>query len=178
MGNEKDEPEESEDRITVTETTTDAKTEPNIDIDWKELQQKLKNMQYPEIKGNRVSLRGDEKRAMYSLAEDVLFESGKADLKPDAKEDLQQIAASLKQRYAQGKIYIYGHTDSEGNADQNEELSRKRAEAVKQWLITQGQLEGSQIAVFPKGERNPAESNETPAGRQQNRRVDIVAVNK
>jgi outer membrane protein OmpA-like peptidoglycan-associated protein len=150
--------------------------QPAIDINWDELQKDLNDETFPEIKGKNVKVRGNKDRTIYSIDEQILFDTDKAEIRSGAKNDLQEIAASLTQRYPEGRIYVQGHTDAEGSKPANQSLSKDRAEAVKQWLISEGKVNEDRISARYLGEHQPTESNATAEGRQQNRRVEIIAV--
>jgi len=72
------------------------------------------------------------------------------------------------------KLLIEGHTDSVGNADQNLDLSRRRAEAVRAVLISQFKVDASRLTTAGLGATKPIDTNDTPQGRSQNRRVEFV----
>jgi len=150
--------------------------QPAIDVDWDELQKDLNEETFPEIKGKNVKIRGNKDRTVYSIDEQVLFDTDKATIRSGAENDLKKIAASLTQRYPEGRIYVQGHTDAEGSKPENQALSKDRADAVKQWLIREGQVKEDRITARYLGEHRPAGSNATAEGRQQNRRVEIMAV--
>jgi len=103
---------------------------------------------------------------------DVLFDTGKATLKPGAYSTIERLATVLKED-ASRKVMIEGHTDSVGSDEYNQELSERRAQAVQAALFERG-VETSQVSTVGKGETTPVASNDTPAGRQQNRRVELV----
>jgi outer membrane protein OmpA-like peptidoglycan-associated protein/opacity protein-like surface antigen len=105
------------------------------------------------------------------VLEGVEFESSKAVLTPNSKSTLNEVAESLA-AYPEVKIEIGGYTDSTGPAELNRELSQRRAEAVRQYLIEQGIAPERLIAVG-YGEDQPIASNETREGRAQNRRVEL-----
>ena len=130
----------------------------------------------PEITVKDVEVSENKRYTNYSLDETILFESGVSALRPQAQESLQQITASISNR-SKGKIRIYGFTDSKESSATNKELSEQRAEAVKQWLVQEGKIDASRISIHPMGESKPEASNKTAAGRQQNRRVEIVVMN-
>jgi outer membrane protein OmpA-like peptidoglycan-associated protein len=130
-----------------------------------------------KIKDAGFSVRGNDDYTIYSFEEKLLFDTGKADIRPAAKQNLQQIAASLKQRYPKGKVRIYGHADATDTKAVNKELSEKRAENVKNWLTENTKMDASRISVHPMGESSPVASNQTAKGRQMNRRVEIVGMN-
>ena len=103
---------------------------------------------------------------------DVLFDVNKAQLKPGAARKLQKLAAFLKQ-YPQRHLQIEGHTDSTGSADYNLELSDRRANAVRTALVDMG-VDNDRITTHGYGMESPVASNDTAAGRQMNRRVEII----
>jgi outer membrane protein OmpA-like peptidoglycan-associated protein len=103
---------------------------------------------------------------------DVLFPVGKADLNPGAQRSISKIAEFLKDHPEQ-TVAIEGFTDSTGAADFNRQLSQERAQAVRSALVQHG-IEGERITSRGFGEQYPVASNDTPAGRQMNRRVEIA----
>jgi len=106
---------------------------------------------------------------------DVLFETGKADLKGGAAVNLAKLSAFLTQ-HPDRTVTIEGHTDSVGNEDYNQGLSQRRANAVQQFLVSQG-VAASRLTAVGKGENFPVASNDDNAGRQMNRRVEVVIAN-
>lgn len=113
----------------------------------------------------------DERGTVFTL-DSVLFDTDEAALKPGAQPTLSRLAQFLQQR--EGEIItILGHTDSRGSAEYNEELSRRRAQAVRNALVDLG-LNADKIRAEGRGEAYPVATNETSAGRQQNRRVEII----
>lgn len=106
---------------------------------------------------------------------DVLFETGKADLKPSAVNDLAQLVSFLN-KYPERTVTIEGHTDNVGSQDFNLGLSQRRAESVRSFLMRQG-IDGSRIETKGMGESAPVASNDTAGGRQQNRRVEVIISN-
>jgi outer membrane protein OmpA-like peptidoglycan-associated protein len=111
-------------------------------------------------------------RGMVVTLGDVLFDTGKATLKPGAMESINRLATYLSQN-SQTKVLIEGHTDSVGSDDYNIGLSERRARAVATELESRG-ISDSQIQTLGRGKDMPVASNPTPEGRQQNRRVEIV----
>lgn len=103
---------------------------------------------------------------------DVLFDTNKAQLKPGGTHSLQKLAGFLKQ-YLQRKAQIEGHTDSTGTADYNQELSDRRANAVRTSLVDMG-ISSDRITTHGYGQESPVASNDTATGRQLNRRVEII----
>ena len=103
----------------------------------------------------------------------ILFETGKADLKPESRPVLKEIAATLKE-HADLSILIEGHTDNVGNAASNLTLSEARAAEVKNALVTDFAIDAGRITTQGLGDTKPAVPNTSPEGRAQNRRVEIV----
>jgi outer membrane protein OmpA-like peptidoglycan-associated protein len=106
---------------------------------------------------------------------DVLFDSGQATLKPGAASTIQRLAVFLKQA-PERSVTIEGHTDSMGTDSFNMALSENRANSVKAALIADG-TQAERIVAVGKGEGVPVASNDNSAGRQQNRRVEIIVSN-
>ncbi len=107
-----------------------------------------------------------------TLKGDVSFASNSSVVLPGVYSELDRIASSLSQ-YPQTVVRVEGHTDSVGAEDFNLDLSRRRAEAVKNLLMQRG-IDGSRMEVAAFGESNPVATNATEAGRQMNRRVVIM----
>lgn len=103
---------------------------------------------------------------------DVLFDSGRADMKPGALKTLEQLAAFLQEN-PERNVVIEGHTDSVGSAEFNQALSERRALTVKNSLIERN-ISSNRITARGFGPSKPLVSNDSAAGRQQNRRVEIV----
>jgi outer membrane protein OmpA-like peptidoglycan-associated protein len=106
---------------------------------------------------------------------DVLFTTGRADLKPGATDNLNKLVAFLD-KYPDRSIAIQGYTDSVGSEDYNQGLSERRADSVKSYLTGQG-IGSTRITASGKGRSNPVASNDSAAGRQQNRRVEVIISN-
>ncbi len=105
----------------------------------------------------------------------VNFESGSAALTPDSYPVLDDVVRSL-QAYPEVRVEISGHTDSQGPAGFNLELSLKRADSVKQYLINSG-IDPARVTSAGIGEEEPVSSNSTPEGRAQNRRIEFRRLN-
>jgi outer membrane protein OmpA-like peptidoglycan-associated protein len=113
-----------------------------------------------------------ESRGLVVTLPGIFFDTGKSALKPGAKSTLTKIANQLKGS-DNVRIAVEGHTDSVGDDEKNMELSEKRAEAVRSYLVGAG-LAADRITSSGKGEADPVATNKTAAGRQQNRRVELV----
>ena len=111
-------------------------------------------------------------RGMVVTLGDVLFDTGQATLKPGANLALNRLAIFLSAN-PQTKIIVEGHTDSRGSDEYNEVLSERRARAVATELKSRG-ISTDQLQTLGRGKGYPVASNDTPEGRQQNRRVEIV----
>jgi OOP family OmpA-OmpF porin len=107
---------------------------------------------------------------------DVLFATGKADLSSDALRSVDKLADFL-QKYPNRNVLIEGHTDSVGSDEYNLGLSQRRADSVKETLTSKG-IGEERIATKGYGKKYPVASNETAAGKQQNRRVEVIILNE
>jgi outer membrane protein OmpA-like peptidoglycan-associated protein len=107
---------------------------------------------------------------------DVLFATGKANLSQGANRSVGKLADFLKKN-PNRNVLIEGHTDSVGKDDYNLALSRRRADSVKDNLVGDG-IEASRITTVGYGKRFPLASNDTNAGKTQNRRVEVIILNE
>jgi outer membrane protein OmpA-like peptidoglycan-associated protein len=107
-----------------------------------------------------------------NMPQDLLFASGSASLSPTLTQDLKTVAASLV-RYPTSRIEVVGHTDNNGSAAFNQDLSQRRAWAVAGILRDSG-VPNARLTAFGRGEDQPIASNLTPQGQAQNRRVEII----
>ncbi|MGB5132996.1 MAG: OmpA family protein [Steroidobacteraceae bacterium] len=106
---------------------------------------------------------------------DVLFTSGRADLKVGATSNLNRLVAFLTQN-PNRHIEIEGHTDNVGSDEYNQGLSQRRADAVKSYLMQQG-INSQRIIATGMGEHQPVADNDSDGGRQLNRRVEVIIQN-
>lgn len=111
-------------------------------------------------------------RGMVMTLGDVLFDIDEADLKPDGVRTIDKLSEFMEE-FENYRVRVEGYTDSIGEADYNKRLSLKRAESVRQELLADG-IAPDRILVQGFGEEYPKASNDTSAGRQENRRVEIV----
>jgi outer membrane protein OmpA-like peptidoglycan-associated protein len=121
---------------------------------------------------NQVLQTHDSARGLIVNMSDVLFDTGQSTLKPGAKVRLAKVAG-IVQAYPDLKLQIEGYTDSTGSVGHNQELSERRAAAVRDFLIAQG-VSLNNVSAQGFGPSNPVASNSTTQGRQMNRRVDLV----
>ncbi len=149
-----------------------------VDKAWDMTKAKLADVKCKEITLPGVSVRGDSTYNVYSVDEKILFDTEKANIKPGAAAALNQITGSIGQRYGSSQVRVMGFADSRGDKGHNKELSEKRAEAVKNYLVAKGKIDAARVSVEPMGEAQPVASNATAAGRQENRRVEIAVRTK
>lgn len=126
-----------------------------------ELQRELQELQATQTERGLVLTLGD-----------VLFDTAQADLKPGAANSVDRLAQFM-QNYPDRAVRIEGHTDARGSDETNRVLSERRANAVRDALLARG-VSVNRIVAVGMGEAYPVASNETAAGMQQNRRVEIV----
>ena len=106
---------------------------------------------------------------------DVLFTTGRADLKAGAASNLDRLVTFLNQN-PDRKVEIEGHTDNVGSDDYNQGLSQRRADSVRSFLVQRG-IGPERILASGMGEQRPVADNESDGGRQQNRRVEVIIAN-
>jgi outer membrane protein OmpA-like peptidoglycan-associated protein len=123
-----------------------------------------------ELEGATVERYGEG--LLITFASGLLFGFDSDVVQGNARANLTNLAESLRQ-YPDTEVLIVGHTDNVGRADYNEGLSLRRANAARQFLISQG-VQSNRIRTEGMGLREPVASNETEAGRAQNRRVEVA----
>jgi len=121
---------------------------------------------------NSVLATRDTARGLIANMSDVLFKSGSFELLPGARERLAKISGIVL-AYQGLRLAVEGHTDSIGGDEYNRRLSEQRADAVRDYLVQQG-ITSDAITASGFGKSEPVASNDTPEGRQQNRRVELV----
>lgn len=119
--------------------------------------------------GTQVQRTGDT--IVINVPSTVSFDTNSSVVKPGFYPTLDKIAATLVQ-YPQSYVDIAGHTDSTGTPQYNQQLSQARAQSIASYLISRG-VSSARVAVRGFGATTPIASNDTPAGREQNRRVEI-----
>lgn len=128
-----------------------------------------------ELALQNLGARDSERGKIITMQGNVLFQTGKANLLPGAKQALDQVAAALK-NMPDRQLTIDGYTDSRGSDDLNQRLSQARANAVRDYLVLQG-VDANQLRAEGMGESAPIADNGTVEGRAMNRRVEIVVGN-
>jgi outer membrane protein OmpA-like peptidoglycan-associated protein len=121
---------------------------------------------------NTVLATRDSARGLIANMSDVLFKSGSFELLAGARERLAKVSGIVL-AYPSLRLSVEGHTDSVGTDDYNQQLSERRAEAVRDYFVQQG-ISSEAVIASGFGKTAPVASNDTPEGRQQNRRVEIV----
>ncbi len=119
-----------------------------------------------------AAVREEQRGTIITLSGEVLFATGQSTLLPIAQQRLDQVARALIDQGAR-HLVVEGHTDSRGSPTTNQQLSLARAQAVRSYLISRGIPDG-QIEANGLGSTRPIAPNETPEGRANNRRVEIV----
>ena len=114
----------------------------------------------------------ETQRGLIVNINDVLFDFNKYTLKPGAREKLAKVAGILL-AYPGLKVQLEGHTDAIGTDEYNQKLSEQRADSVRVYMVAQG-VPGDTVTAIGLGKSGPVATNDTAAGRQQNRRVDMV----
>lgn len=121
---------------------------------------------------NEILETRDSARGLIVSMSDVLFDTGQYSLKPGAREKLAKVAGILI-AYPGLNIEVGGHTDNVGSDEMNQTLSENRAAAVRDYLVEQG-VAANSVTAKGFGNTQPVASNDNPAGRQENRRVELV----
>ena len=132
------------------------------------MDQQQKELQ--KIQGVEVT-RPSEGEIAVNLTNDILFDFNSSSLRPESQQTLADLASNFR-NYPDEQVTIEGHTDSVGTPSYNQTLSEQRASAVSSYLSTEGVPSG-RITSIGYGETRPKASNDTPEGRQLNRRVEI-----
>jgi len=131
-----------------------------------------------EIQDKQVKLKMAEKGLVITFVADVLFDSGKSKLREEANSSLDKVARVLNENVADLKVGIEGHTDNEpikfSGWKSNWELSTERALSVLHYLSEKEGVAPARLSVLGYGEYSPVADNSTKAGKQLNRRVEIV----
>lgn len=121
-----------------------------------------------------ASVKQDTVRGMViTLSGGVLFASNKSDLLPAAQLKLNEVADALTKQDSESKIVVEGHTDSQGGATYNQDLSQRRAQTVRDYLVARG-ISADRVTAQGFGLSRPIADNGSAEGRADNRRVEIV----
>lgn len=142
-----------------------------------EIMLEMKTSEAQALRDQMEALKAEQtERGMVVTLGDVLFDLNEAELKPAGKRTIERLADFMRE-YEERRVRVEGYTDSTGAESYNQELSERRAMAVQEALVREG-ISRSRVEVKGYGEAFPVASNDTSAGRQQNRRVEIVISNE
>jgi outer membrane protein OmpA-like peptidoglycan-associated protein len=119
-----------------------------------------------------LAVKEESRGTVITLPGSVLFASGKWDLLPGAQEKLDHVAEALKNQ-SDHRMIVEGHTDSQGTESSNMELSQRRAQSVREYLVSRG-VPGDIISATGLGQSRPVADNRSAEGRANNRRVEII----
>lgn len=120
-----------------------------------------------------ASVKQETRGMVITLSGSVLFASGKADLLPSARLKLNEVAKSLIEQDPDSTMVVEGHTDSQGSEAFNQDLSQRRAQAVRDYLVSRG-IAGDRVTAEGFGASRAIADNATAEGRANNRRVEII----
>jgi outer membrane protein OmpA-like peptidoglycan-associated protein len=120
-----------------------------------------------------ASVKQEPRGMVITLSGSVIFASAKWDVLPDAQAKLDSVEKALSEQDPSTKIVIEGHTDSQGSASFNQDLSQRRASSVRDYLVSHG-LAADRVTAQGFGAGRPIADNTSPEGRANNRRVEIV----
>jgi len=159
---------ESDAKLAAAQTDLDraARDRAQAEIDKSELRAKLL------LQFNAILQTRDTARGLIVNLSDVLFDTAKFSLRPEAREKLAKVAGIVS-GHPGLRLDVEGHTDNVGGDDYNQTLSEQRGSSVRDYLTQQGMAQGS-VSTRGFGKTQPIATNDTAAGRQQNRRVELV----
>jgi outer membrane protein OmpA-like peptidoglycan-associated protein len=120
-----------------------------------------------------ASVKQEPRGMVITLSGSVLFASNHADLLPTAQVKLNEVALALTRQDAESKIVVEGHTDSQGQPEYNQDLSQRRAQSVRDYLVSRG-IAADRVTAQGFGLTRPIADNASAEGRANNRRVEIV----
>jgi outer membrane protein OmpA-like peptidoglycan-associated protein len=169
-----------ESQIAITRQQTELEKQ-RLELERKTLELRQKELDLEKARQEFETRQAGRSLSM-NLSGDVLFDYDKATLKPEAEQALKKVAVVLSQ-FPQSEVTIEGYTDSKGTTAVNMQLSRERAQAVKDWLVRNGGVVEPHISTKGFGEQYPvapnshADGTDNAAGRALNRRVSIVVEN-
>ena len=125
------------------------------------------------IVADAASFGNDLKTTGHAAVYGIYFDTGKAEIKPESDAAIAEIAKLLKNNNAL-KVYVVGHTDNAGSFDANMKLSKDRAVAVTNSLVSKHDIASSRLKAYGVSSLNPIASNKTEEGKAKNRRVELV----
>jgi outer membrane protein OmpA-like peptidoglycan-associated protein len=126
-----------------------------------------------EVSANAEAMGNDINSTGHVAIYGIYFDSGKAEIKPESDTAIAQISVLLKNNVSL-KLYVVGHTDNVGTIDSNMKLSKDRADAVVNTLITKYGITAARLKSYGVASLVPVASNDTEEGKAKNRRVELV----
>jgi len=147
-------------KVIIAEENTPTNPEELSEDEIKTLQEKLNSIHFDEV---------------LLITDKITFNFGSAEILPSSYPELEKIAEILKQKKV--RVRIEGHTDDQGDAAFNQQLSEQRAEEIKNYLIGKG-LDPERFETVGYGESKPIADNKKEVGRSQNRRVEFLIIEK
>ena len=159
----------ADERVALAEIEESGGERDALVLDARDRQIRVLETELAELQAQRT-----ERGLVVTLSDDILFDVDQAELKPGGQQQLARVADFLRNHPDRG-VVVEGHTDSTASDTYNLALSQRRANAVEDFLITQG-VEPTRISARGYGEQLPVATNDTAAGRQQNRRVELVVL--
>jgi OOP family OmpA-OmpF porin len=160
----------AEERMALAEIEQLGEQREGLLVEAREREIRVLETELAELRADRT-----DRGLVVTLTDDVLFDVDQAELKPGGMQRLARVSEFLRQN-PDRNVLIEGHTDSTAPDAYNLALSQRRANAVEDFLITQG-VDPTRISATGYGEQLPIATNDTAAGRQANRRVEIVVLN-
>lgn len=125
-----------------------------------------------DLGNDRIGINNTGDRLIVTLPQDITFATDSTTVRSDLQRDLQALAGNLR-AYPNSTVQVIGHTDSDGDAAYNVDLSKRRAASVALVLFNAG-VPQSRVQTYGRGEDQPVATNLTPEGKAQNRRVEVV----
>jgi outer membrane protein OmpA-like peptidoglycan-associated protein len=126
-----------------------------------------------DVTANAAALANDIRATGHAAVYGILFDTGKADIKPESAQAIGEIAKLLKNDSAL-ELYVVGHTDNIGSVESNLKLSDQRAQAVLKALVVEHGIAAARLRAFGCAQFAPVDANDSEEGRAKNRRVDLV----
>lgn len=103
----------------------------------------------PEFEGTDIKLYETDEYSVYSINKGLLFATGSAGLKAEAEQSLRKVSGAITERNKEGEISIFGYIDANDNPNYNRDVAERRAQAVKEWLQQEGNIDAERIEVKP-----------------------------
>lgn len=132
-----------------------------------------KEVMKQEVEANAEAMGNDINTTGHVSIYGIYFDTGKTEIKPESDAAIAEIAKLLKNNNAL-KVYVVGHTDNAGSFDANMKLSKDRADAVTNSLVSKHGIASSRLKAYGVSSLNPIASNKTEEGKAKNRRVELV----